>query len=120
MGKYLVRLTPYVKEQLEECLHYIKDELQAPDTARSLRELLKSEMKKCADFPAKNPQVTDEPWYSYGIRRMVVKHYCVYYWIDEAERTVWFICMVYSKRNQEEALLHATCIEGNAGFLKSS
>jgi len=45
--------------------------------------------------------LTDEyPWGSYGIHRLPVKIYLVYFWIDEENYKVQVTAVVYGKREQ--------------------
>jgi toxin ParE1/3/4 len=55
-------------------------------------------------MPARFPLVDKEPWRTNGIRKMPVKNFVVYYCIDESKKEVWITAVVYSKRDQLNAL----------------
>ena len=107
MNRYDVKITEYALEQMQEIVQYISETLYAPDAAHSLLESIKSAMTACAELPERNPTLTREPWHSRGIRKIIVKNFYAYYWIDEECNQVWFISVVYSKRNQMDELLRA-------------
>ena len=107
MNRYEIRITEYALEQMREIVQYISETLSAPDAAHNLLTTLKSSMTACAEFPARNPALAREPWHSRGIRRIIVKNFYAYYWIDEDHQQVWFISVVYAKRNQTDELLKA-------------
>ena len=46
----------------------------------------------------------DEPWESYGIRRIAVKNFVVYYRIDDASHRVYILNIIYAKRDQMRML----------------
>ena len=51
-------------------------------------------------LPKKYPLIEEEPWRSEGVRKIVVKNFLVYYWIDEEYNKVQVTAVIYSKRDQ--------------------
>ena len=49
-------------------------------------------------------RIEEEPWRSEGIRKIVVKNFLVYYWIDDKCNKVQVTAVIYSKRDQIEQL----------------
>lgn len=45
-----------------------------------------------------------EPWRTEGIRKMVVKNFLVYYWVDKINMKVQVTAVIYERRNQIEQL----------------
>ena len=107
MNTYTVKVTEYALAQMREITEYISQTLQAPQAAHSLLAALKSGMASCTELPAINPLLPDEPWHSEGIRKIIVKNFYAYYWINMEKREVWFIAVVYAKRSQPEEILKA-------------
>ena len=107
MNTYAVKVTDYALAQMQEITDYVSQTLQAPQAAHRLLAALKSGMASCAELPTINPLLLDEPWRSEGIRKIIVKNFYAYYWINEDNREVWFIAVVYAKRSQAEELLKA-------------
>ena len=59
---------------------------------------------KLAAFPSRHALIEGEPWRSEGIRKIVVKNFLVYYWIDDKCNKVQVTDVIYSKRDQIEQL----------------
>ena len=47
----------------------------------------------------------EEPWHSVGIRRMLVKNYNIYFWIDDEKSIVQITDVLYGRRNQPKQLM---------------
>lgn len=48
-------------------------------------------------MPERFSIVEDEPWKSRGYRKMPVKNFLVYYYVDEENNTVWVTAVVYGR-----------------------
>lgn len=55
-------------------------------------------------MPERFSIVEDEPWKSRGYRKMPVKNFLVYYYVDEENKTVWVTAVVYGRRDQLNVL----------------
>lgn len=55
-------------------------------------------------FPQRIALTEEEPWHSYGIRKIPVKNFLVYFWIDEDHLKVQVTAVVYGKRDQVHQL----------------
>lgn len=102
---YVVNITKYAEEQLREIVHYIANELKAPDSALHMLELLENEINTLSQFPQRIVLVDEEPWHSEGIHKMVIKNFIAYFWIDESKMIVHVTGIVYAKRDQIKQLL---------------
>ena len=102
--EYSVRLTSYSLFQIQEIVSYISKVLMAPETAAAWTDCLEKQIAGLNIMPARFPQVDKEPWRTKGIRRMPVKNFIVYYFVEEKAKEVWVTAVVYSKRNQLNAL----------------
>lgn len=102
--KYTVKLTPHAIAEISETIAYISHVLLVPDTARAWADHLQSEISGLYTLPERYPQVEREPWHRLGIRKMPVKNFIVYYYVDQENKTVWITATVYSKRDQLNAL----------------
>lgn len=101
---YEVKITSQAQEQMAEIVDYISHELFAPEAAEHLLDKMESSIMALSAFPERNQLIEEEPWKTYGIRKIVVNNFLVYYWIDEAEEKVQITAVIYSKRNQIEQL----------------
>ena len=59
---------------------------------------------KLSNFPERFQLVAEEPWRTEGIRKMVVKNFLVYYWVDKINMKVQVTAVIYERRNQIEQL----------------
>ena len=103
---YSIRVTPNAVEQIGMIVEYISDTLQVPEAALRWSDFLKKEISKLAEMPGRYRLVEDEPWHSLGIHVFPVKNFVVYFWINEAESTVWVTAVVYQRRDQLGALIN--------------
>ncbi|WP_042356936.1 type II toxin-antitoxin system RelE/ParE family toxin [Bacillus rubiinfantis] len=97
---YAVKITTQAEEQMQEITRYIASELKAPDAALRLLDALEDAISSLSDFPQRVALTEEEPWHSYGIRKMPVKNFLVYFWIDEDHLKVQVTAVVYGKRDQ--------------------
>ncbi len=98
--KYKVKLTNYAIEQMTTIVSYISHTLLSPDNARSWAAYVKKGISTLDYMPTRHPLLQEEPWRSEGIRKLVIKNFYVYYWIDESQQIVWVIGIIYGKREQ--------------------
>lgn len=101
---YVVKITMQAQEQMQEITRYIAYSLQAPETALRMLDTLEKEIASLSRFPNRIALTEEEPWRSYGIHKMPIKNYLIYFWIDEAAHKVQVIAVVYGKRDQMQQL----------------
>ena len=104
--EYEVTLTSQAMEQIQETVSYIAHILLEPEAASRWGDLLQKEIASLNFMPARYPLTEEEPWHSYGIRKMPVKNFLVYYLVDEEQKRVSVIAIIYGRRDQLAALLH--------------
>lgn len=103
-NKYEIKVTRQALEQMREIAHYISYDLMAPEAADNLLDDLKASILKLSVLPKKYPLIEEEPWRSEGVRKIVVKNFLVYYWINEEYNKVQVTAVIYSKRDQIKQL----------------
>ena len=101
--EYDVKLTLHAIVQIQETIAYISKVLLVPEIARSWANYLQKEIAELNMMPARFSSVYEEPWQSRGYRKMPVKNFIVYYYVDEGSKTVW-VTGVYGRRDQLNAL----------------
>lgn len=105
MGKgYRVELTTLAKEQILQIAHYIKDDLQAPETAKKFVDFLQTEIAKLDTMPERVVLVDEEPWHSRGVHKYIMGHYIAYFIVIEPTRIVRVIAVVLDRRDQHMRL----------------
>lgn len=101
---YVVKITMQAQEQMQETARYIADNLQAPETALRMLDTLEKEIASLSRFPNRIALTEEEPWRNYGVHKMPVKNYLIYFWIDEVAHKVQVTAAVYGKRDQMQQL----------------
>ena len=100
MNEYEVRVTRQALEQMKEIVHYISNDLMAPDAADNLLDKMKAEITKLSSFPKKYALIDEEPWRTDGVRKLVVNNFLIYYWVDDENNRVQVTTVIYSRRDQ--------------------
>ena len=91
MDEYKIKVTRQAKEHLELIREYIATELQAPIVAKRMLELLKEGMTSLQTMPYRVKAIDEQPWRNLGFRKIRVKNYYVYFWVDENKS-----CLLYT------------------------
>ncbi len=110
MKKYKVHITEQAEEQLWHIREYISHELLEKETSKKILKLLRESMESLVQFPQRARCIDEQPLGSFGVRKIPVKNYYVYYWIDEEGCIVHVIAVVYSKRDQAAQLEQITIV----------
>ena len=104
MGEYRIRITRQAADHLREIRTYIERELLSPIAAKNTIAAIKAEMLSLSDMPFRIRLTPEEPWKSQGIRRTKVKNYYIYFWIDEEQKKVQIIGVIYVRRDQSRQI----------------
>ena len=104
MDHYDIILTPDATADLFELRDYIAEVLLVPDTALSYVRAIREEISKLSEMPTSIKPIDDEPWHSYGVRKIIAKNFYVYFWINEETKRVFILNVIYEKRDQLKQL----------------
>ena len=104
MEEYTIRITLQAKGHLREIRRYIEMELLAPIAAKNTIAAIKAEMQSLKKMPARIHLTPEQPWHDQGVRRDRVKNFYIYFWIDEEQKKVQIIGVIYVKRDQSRQL----------------
>ena len=104
MKQYEVKITEPAQRQLQEIVRYIAGDLQEKRTALWMLDTLEKEILSLSTLPNRVALTEEEPWYSAGIRRMPVKNYLVYFWVNEDQKQVQITAVVFGRRDQRNVL----------------
>ena len=102
--EYEVRITLQAQAHLREIRDYIAQKLLAPEAAKSTVQRLGTVMASLSQMPKRVSLVEEEPWRSEGVRVRAVKNFLIYFWVNEAEKTVQIIAVIYARRDQTSVL----------------
>lgn len=98
MDVYEIIMTVDAADDLIELRDYIAEVLLAPDTALAYIRMLREKIGTLGVMPERNKCLDDEPWRSRGIRKMMVKNFVIYYRIEESDKRVYVLNIIYAKR----------------------
>ena len=101
MEQYEVKITEPAQRQLQEIVRYIAEDLQEKRTALRMLDTLEKEILSLSALPNRVALTEEEPWHSAGIRKMLVKNYLVYFWVNEEQKQVQITAVVYGRRDQK-------------------
>ena len=102
--RYSVEITPFAESALREIGQYIKVNLGSTQNTISTLSAIREEITGLDVMPARFALTPDEPWRSEGVHRMLVRNFYVYFWVDEAAKTVRVVHIVYVGRIQKAQL----------------
>jgi len=102
--QYKVRVTPHAEQSLQSIGQYIAVQLSEPQIAVQLLRSISDAVKRLQFLPERIHLTPESPWREMGIRRMLVKNYYIYFWIDEQNTCVHITDIIYAKRDQREQL----------------
>ena len=89
---------------MRSIVHYISHDLVALGAADHLLSDLKEAIMKLAFLPKSHSLIEEEPWRSEGVRKIIVKNFFIYYWVDDKNSRVQIIAVIYSRRDQIKQL----------------
>ena len=104
MDEYRVKITSQAKEHLHLIKNYISLESKEPETAKKMLALLKENMKKLSFMPYRVKCMDEQPWRELGFRKIRVKNYYIYFWVEEETKTVHIISVIYTRMDQDRQL----------------
>ena len=87
-----------------EILLYIARELSSPQAALSLSRTLQRGIDSLSLMPKRIKTIEEQPWGEIGIRKIRVRNYYIYFWINEEDRIVNVIAVIFSEMDQEYQL----------------
>lgn len=99
MSTYDVKITEPAERDLYEIGAYISKELLEPTTAKEVISKIAKAVNSLEEMPLRNALVADESLALKGIRKIIVDNYIIFYVVDEENKTVIVIRILYSRRN---------------------
>lgn len=101
MEQYQAKVTEQARTHLILIKEYIANELQQPNSAKRMLDLLKEAMMSLSLMPHRIKRIEEKPWRDLGFRKIRVKNYYIYFWINEDEKQVQIIAVIYVKMDQK-------------------
>ncbi len=104
MNKYKILFSKDARKDLKDIYVYIKYSLQEPIIAKKLVDKLSKEIYKLEDNPTVYAIIKDEIIKKREIRKIKVNNYIVFYKVEEKNRIVEIVRIMYARRNWTKIL----------------
>lgn len=92
---YSLKFAPKASEDLEQIYSYISGKLFAEVAAHNLLKKIERNIMKLRYFPYSGSFVLDEPLKNKGYRKLVVDNYIIFYLVNELEKHVVIMRILY-------------------------
>ena len=96
---YKTLYLPTAKRELEEAALYIATELAAPDAAIALLDEIDGAVRKLREMPYRHPIYHALYAMKREVRFFPVKHFNVFYVVDEEHKVIEIQRILYQRRN---------------------
>jgi len=83
---------------------YISHELLNPTAAEKLADKMIDAAERLTDFPYINAVHQSIKPLKNEYRKLIVKNYIMFYWVDEKEKLVTIARVIYARRDYEELI----------------
>jgi addiction module RelE/StbE family toxin len=101
---YRTRYTPLAYEDLDEIDNYISTILLNPQAALNLLGEMEESINGLKQFPLIGSELEDPYLASKGYRKLVVQNYLVFHLVDQAQKEVIIIRVMYGAREYRSLL----------------
>ena len=101
---YEVTYLPLARQDMVDIVRYIGHDLNNPQAAGRLSEKLVEAVERLADFPYSAAAYSPIRPLRCEYRKLTVKNYCIFYWVDETQKRVTIARVIYGKRNTNRLL----------------
>ena len=102
---YKLEYLPIAMYDMVEIAKYISQDLCDPQAAENLAYGMIQAAERLAAFPYVCPIHRALKPLKYEYRKLLVRNYIMFYWVDEKERKVTIARVIYSRRDYENFLL---------------
>ncbi len=100
-NSYILKFTPKANEDLEQIYAYISGKLFSEIAADNLLERIENSLMRLRNFPYSCSFVLDEPLKNRGYRKLIVDNYIAFYLVDETEKLLVVMRILYGAQNYE-------------------
>jgi addiction module RelE/StbE family toxin len=98
-SKYKVSITLKAFDDLDEIYDYITNKLFNANAAEKLIDEIETSIMRLRDFPLSFSLVNDDILKKKGYRKLIVANYIVFYLVDEIEKQVIIMRVLYPMTN---------------------
>ena len=101
---FTLEYLPTARSDMIEIAKYIGQELGSPDAAQKLADDLVKAAERLVDFPYSCPVQHVSKHLKNEYRKLVVKNYAMFYWVDETKKKIVIARVIYSRRDYQNFL----------------
>jgi len=101
---YQLKYLPTAMQDMIEIAKYISNELGSPTAADKLANEMISAAESITEFPYSKPAYFPVKPLKHEYRRLAVKNYVMFYWVNEIEKCIVIARVIYARRNFERLL----------------
>jgi addiction module RelE/StbE family toxin len=101
---YGLKFTPKASEDLDKIYRYITEELYAEKATADLLDKIEASVLSLNEFPFLCNYVSDEYLKKKGYRKLIIDNYIAFYLVDEEERQVVVMRVLYGSQKYESLL----------------
>lgn len=103
-SNYVIKFTTIANNDLEEIYRYISKELFAENAAVDFLSRIESNIMRLKYFPYSASYLLNEFLRNKGYRKLIIDNYIVFYIVDEKEKQVIIMRVLYGKQKYEDLL----------------
>ncbi len=103
-NSYKLEFSPIANDDLDGIYRYISEHLVAPKAANDLLDNIETSIMRLKDFLYSGSPAVDDILNSRGYRKLIVKNYILFYLIDETEKQVVIMRVLYGAQQYESLL----------------
>ncbi|MFZ5651369.1 MAG: type II toxin-antitoxin system RelE/ParE family toxin [Bacillota bacterium] len=103
-NSYKIKFSQIANADLDGIFRCISEHLSTPKAANDLMDDIETSIMRLRDFPYSGSPVTDDILNSRGYRKLIVKSYIVFHLIDQVEKQVVIMRVLYGAQKYENIL----------------
>ena len=101
---YKYFFTDVAQKDLDNILDYLTNHLCNFNAAKSFYNLLNERIALACDFPESNPIIENRFLGFHEVRKMVIKNYLLYYYVDVDKEIINVLSIRHSLENQKKII----------------
>lgn len=101
---YKLEFLPIARSDMVDIVRYISKELKNPIAADNMANEFVKAADALIDFPYSNPVYRPIRPLKKEYRKLLIKNYIVFYYVDEAEKIITIARVIYAKRDYGKIL----------------
>ena len=104
INDYGLKFTPLASDDLEQIYSYVSNKLLAQAAADNLLVKIESSIMSLIGFPFSGSVLLEESLKTRGYRKLIVDDYLVFYLVNELEKQVVIMRIMYGAQNYKDIL----------------